>query len=192
MTRLSKSISRVDELTHIAPENQRSSLAAQVAELRNTLRRHRERYETFVKLSKEYADEYLQGLSDEIKSQETWLARLERRLDLARQLQRNVAGLKESFRKDVCDELKGACAAVRARPLVEEAALFKELNELIDTIKECYIALDNFWMDEVRHVTQALKLRIEHAEVDRWRKIDTETQSALDDESHPNCTLFRR
>ncbi|KAI0050097.1 hypothetical protein FA95DRAFT_684484 [Auriscalpium vulgare] len=177
MTRLAKAVDRVEELTNSAAEDQCPPL---VPELRATLRKHEDRYREFVQLSKEYADRYLQDLSDEIRSQSAWLDLLERRLDLAKTRRRDTLDLKTSFDKDVWDELKVVHSAVRHCPLVEEAAVFKELKELVGKIQECYVELDKFWSGEVRHVTQMLKdSRMETVDRDRWRDIGEGIKRAL-------------
>ncbi|KAI0038182.1 hypothetical protein FA95DRAFT_1613571 [Auriscalpium vulgare] len=181
MKRLSTAISHVEELAGTAPAEHQASLQAQIVELHNALKRHQDRYEEFVKLSQEYAEQYLRDLSDEIRSQSAWLVLLERRLELAKTLRTDALDLKTSFEKGVCKELKGVRAAVRACPLADESDLLNELDTLISAIKACYVELDKFWADEVGHVTQALKEhRIERGEVDRWRKIEITLEGILD------------
>ncbi|KAI0042302.1 hypothetical protein FA95DRAFT_1575825 [Auriscalpium vulgare] len=183
--RLSKAIDRVEELTCDLPHNQHPTL---VRELRSTLQKHKDRYKDFVQLSKEYADRYLEGLSDEIRSQGEWLDLLERRLDHAKTIRREAVVLKEEFEEDVCHELKSVCglSAPVKHHLRDEGLYLKELKDLIDNIKACYIELDKFWLDEVRHVLQALKdHRIERGEVDRWRNIGDAMQSAFEPEPPP-------
>ncbi|KAI0038183.1 hypothetical protein FA95DRAFT_1284236 [Auriscalpium vulgare] len=182
MKRLSTAISHVEELAGTAPAEHQPYLQAQIVELHDALQRHQDRYEEFVKLSQEYAEQYLRDLSDEIRSQSAWLVLLERRLELAKTLRTNALDLKSSFEMGVCKELKGVRAAVRACPLADEADLLKELDTLIGAIKACYVELDKFWADELRHVTRALKEhRIEPGEVDRWRKFESTLEGILDD-----------
>ncbi|KAI0042174.1 hypothetical protein FA95DRAFT_610902 [Auriscalpium vulgare] len=191
MTRLATAINHVEELVCTTSAEHQPSLRAQVVELRDIFTRHQNRYDEFVKLSKEYADQYLHDLSDEIRSQSAWLDLLERRLELAKTLRSTAVDLGASFAKGVCKELKGVRAAVRACPFDQEAALFDGLDELIGVIKACYVELDKFWTDEVRHVTRALKeRRIEQGEGQYWRGLGSTLDGAVNGHSQtPSDTL---
>ncbi|KAI0042179.1 hypothetical protein FA95DRAFT_1682712 [Auriscalpium vulgare] len=184
MTRLATAINHVEELVCTASAEHQPSLRAQVGELRDIFTRHQNRYDEFVKLSKEYVEQYLHDLSDEIRSQSAWLDLLERRLELAKTLRSAAVDLGASFEKGVCKELRGVRAAVRACPLDQEVALFDELDELIGVIKACYVELDKFWTDEVRHVTQILKeRRIQQGEGQYWRGLGSTLDGAVNGQS---------
>ncbi|KAI0041391.1 hypothetical protein FA95DRAFT_1565406 [Auriscalpium vulgare] len=181
MTRLATAIDHVEDLARTSADHE-PSLCAQVVELRNIFAQHQLRYTEFVKLSKEYTDQFLHDLSNEIRSQSAWLELLERRLGLAKTLRSAAVDLGASFEKGVCGELKGVRAVVRRCPLDEEAALFDELDELIGVIKACYVELDKFWTDEVRHIMQALKeRRVDKGEGQYWRGVGNMLDAAVND-----------
>ncbi|KAI0044493.1 hypothetical protein FA95DRAFT_1608494 [Auriscalpium vulgare] len=124
-----------------------------------------------------------------IRSKSAWLEKLERRLAQAKTLRSRVGDLKASFEQGAQNELKRrpwgrlkVSPPLRAFPLAEEAELPHGPDTLLDSIKACYIKLDTFWTNEVRHVTQAVKgRRLENVERDRWRIIGIALHDLVND-----------
>jgi hypothetical protein len=56
------------------------------------------------------------------------------------------------------------------RPLPEDDALFKKVDEVLTEIRQCYMELDKFWTEEISRAIEALKMRrVDPADLERWR-----------------------
>jgi hypothetical protein len=93
MKKLSGLIDRLQQLASSAPTEHQSQLLRQVKGLRATSRKQQEHFIDFLKLSEEYANEYLLDIDAYIQQQSTFLANLERRLETAKKLRGEAAEL---------------------------------------------------------------------------------------------------
>ena len=106
MNKLSSLIDTLEELASSAPEEHRSHLSRQVVTLRATFKKQQERYIDFLQLSEEYADKYLLNISAEIRQQSSILDMLEKRLDMAKTLRRQVVDLRRSYESGTVATMK--------------------------------------------------------------------------------------
>jgi hypothetical protein len=97
MDKLSSLIDRLHELASSAPAKHRSQLLRQVAKLRATSKKQREKFKEFLQLGEEYANSYLLDISPEIEQQSSFLEKLEGRLEAAKKLRREAVGLKTLY-----------------------------------------------------------------------------------------------
>ena len=97
MNKLSSLIDRLQELASSAPTEHRSRLLGQVVVLRAMSKKQKEHFMGFLQLSEEYANGYLLDISDEIKRQNSFLAKLEGRLEAAKKLRGEAIDLKRLY-----------------------------------------------------------------------------------------------
>ena len=70
----------------------------------------------------------------------------------------------------LCDVSLIHVYAALSEPLPEDVDLFREMDIVLDQIRQCYIEMDKFWVDEVQHVTKSLKnRRVDPEDIDRWQ-----------------------
>ena len=93
MNKLDSLINRLQELASSAPPENRAQLLNKVAALRATFKKQQERFIEFLKLSEEYADNYLHNISTQIEQQSTVLDNLRQRLDAANKIQEEAVDL---------------------------------------------------------------------------------------------------
>jgi hypothetical protein len=66
---------------------------------------------------------------------------------------------------------------VLSQPLPQDTGLFKEVDLILNDVWRCYIAMEGFWVSEVRRVSRALMHpRLDREDGDRWRHV----QESLD------------
>ena len=97
MDRLSALIDRLSELATTAPQEHRRQLNRRVAALRKDFKKQQRRYAAFLRLTKEYADRFLEDITEEIQQQSSFLDALERRLDMAKNLRQQAVHLRKSY-----------------------------------------------------------------------------------------------
>jgi hypothetical protein len=114
MDKLSGLIDRLDELASFAPVGHRSQLSRQVATLRATFQKQQERCIGFLQLSEEYANEYLLGISAEIRQQSSFLEMLEKRLDMAQSLRQQAVDLRRAYESGTVAIVKDVRATGKA------------------------------------------------------------------------------
>ena len=57
-----------------------------------------------------------------------------------------------------------------SRPLPEDQALFNEVNMLLTEIRQCYVKLNKFWIEEISRAIDALKMRrVDPTDFERWK-----------------------
>ena len=97
MDKLPHLIDRLQELASAAPLHRRRQLDRQVASLRTDFKKQQKRFFDFLRLTEEYADRYLLGISTEIEQQSSFLDKLEKRLDTANTLYYQTVDLRKSY-----------------------------------------------------------------------------------------------
>jgi hypothetical protein len=97
MKKLSSLIDRLQELASSAPTEHQSQLFGQVEALRVTSKKQQEQFVDFLRLSEEYANEYLLDIDAYIQQQSSFLAKLERRLEAAKKLRGEAAELQRLY-----------------------------------------------------------------------------------------------
>ena len=108
MNKLSDLIDRLHELTSAAPIALKPRLHRQVATLRASFERQRERCAEFLRLTEEYANRYLLDISAEIQQQSSFLDMLGKRLDMARALYDQAVDLRKSYESGTANAMKNA------------------------------------------------------------------------------------
>jgi hypothetical protein len=126
MDKLSGLIDRLDELASFAPVDHQSQLSRQVATLRATFKKQQERCIGFLQLSEEYANEYLLGISAEIRQQSSFLEMLEKRLDMAQSLRQQAVDLRRAYESGTVAVMKD----VRATGKASSAPLQRQNTEI--------------------------------------------------------------
>ncbi|KAI0259463.1 hypothetical protein BC834DRAFT_1035892 [Gloeopeniophorella convolvens] len=180
MNTLNALIDRLHELVSTAPAEHRRQLERQVASLRVASKKQLERYIAFLSLSKDYADKYLLDISEEIQQQSSFLEALEKRLDMAKSLRRQIVDLRKSYETGTMDEIEKLRESVLSRPLPEDSDLFKELDLVLKEIRQCYNDMDKFWVEEIGRVTESLKTRrIDPEDANRWRAFRDSLQRTI-------------
>jgi hypothetical protein len=107
MDKLSHLIDRLQELASATPEDFRRQLYRQVDSLRTGFKRQQQRYFKFLQLTEEYADRYLLDISTEIEKQSAFLEKLEKRLDMAKELYHQADDLRKSYESGTTDIMTG-------------------------------------------------------------------------------------
>ena len=97
MEKLSHLIDRLQGLASATPLDLRRQLYRQVNSLRTAFKRQQQRYFDFLQLTEKYADQYLLDIAAEVKQQNSFLERLERRLDMAKALYYQADDLRKSY-----------------------------------------------------------------------------------------------
>ncbi|KAH9984108.1 hypothetical protein BJV77DRAFT_1162758 [Russula vinacea] len=177
MNKLDSLINRLQELASSAPPENRAQLLNKVAALRATFKKQQERFIEFLKLSEEYADNYLHNISTQIEQQSTVLDNLRQRLDAANKIQEEAVDL-QTFNES------GTVAAMKdlrlPRPFPEDDALFSEVDSVVAKIRRFYEELNKFWTEEIRHVVEALKKgRTDPKDLERWNKFHSSLKQTL-------------
>jgi hypothetical protein len=107
MKKLSSLIDRLQELASAAPPDLKPQLHKQVAMLRSSFKKQQERCVEFLRLTEEYADQYLLDISAEIQQQSSFLDMLEKRLDMAKTLHGQAMDLRKSHESGTLDAMMG-------------------------------------------------------------------------------------
>ncbi len=97
MDKLSNLIDHLEELASATPLDLRHQLYRQVASLRTAFKRQQQRYFEFLRITEEYADQYLLDISTQIEQQSSFLDKLEKRLDMAKTLYYQADDLRKSY-----------------------------------------------------------------------------------------------
>jgi len=59
---------------------------------------------------------------------------------------------------------------VLSEPLLQDIDLFREMDNVLNDIRRCYIEMSKFWVDEVQHVTKALmNRRVDSGDMYWWK-----------------------
>ena len=54
------------------------------------------------------------------------------------------------------------------------------MDVILNEIRQCYIEMDKFWVDEVRRVTKAFKdRRIDPKDIDRWKAFQGDLEQTI-------------
>ena len=106
MSKLNGLIKRLQELAFSAPPEHRARLLNKVATLRATFKRQQKRFIQFLKLSEEYADKYLQGISTKIQQQSTALDNLKERSEAANKLHGDALDLQTYYESGTVAAMK--------------------------------------------------------------------------------------
>jgi hypothetical protein len=106
MGKLNSLIKRLQELAFSAPPEHRAQLSNKVATLRATFKRQQKRFIQFLKLSEEYADKYLQGISTRIQQQSTALDNLKEHSEAANKLHGDAVDLQTYYESGTVDAMK--------------------------------------------------------------------------------------
>jgi hypothetical protein len=191
MNTFSTTIDRLQELATTASQEHQPQLKRQVSALRTAFKKQQERYIAFLQLTKEYADRFLLDITEEIQRQSSFLDALERRLDMAKKLRKQAVDLRKSYEDGTLDCMvkvrrTGMCprairhlcntklrheSQVLSQPLPQDIDLLKEVDLILEEIRQCYIEIDKFWVDEVSRVTRALKqCRLDPEDIERWQQ----------------------
>ena len=102
MDKLSHLIDRLQELASATSLDLRD----QVASLRTSFKRQRQRYFEFLRLTEEYANRYLLDISTEIELQSSFLDKLEKRLDMAKTMYHKADDLRKSYESGTMNVMK--------------------------------------------------------------------------------------
>jgi hypothetical protein len=201
MFTLSSLIDQLSELASTAPEEHQPQLRCQVSTLRQEFMKQRQRYDAFLRLTKEYAERFLSDISEEIQQQSSFLNALEKRLAMARALREEAVDLRKSYQDGTLDRMRKVrrtgtyhmpslwrvikathLSQVLSQPLPEDVKLFKEIDTILNEILKCYIEMDKFWVDEVRRVSRALnRRRLDPEDINRWRDFRESLEQCITD-----------
>ena len=59
-------------------------------------------------------------------------------------------------------------------------ALFREMDVILNEIRQSYMEMDKFWVDEVRRVTKVFKdCRIDPKDIDRWKSYRDDLEKTI-------------
>jgi len=181
MKKLSSLINRLKELASSAPTEHQSHLLRQVKALRATSKKQQQQFMDFLQLSEEYANEYLLDIDVYIQQQSSFLAKLEGRLEAAKELRGEAAKLQMLYESGTLATMKNLRATALPRPLPEDYALFREVDSVLAEIKQCYTELYKFWTEEISHAMEAFeKRRIDRTDFERWRKFHTNLKQTIE------------
>jgi hypothetical protein len=200
MKKLSSLINRLKELASSAPTEHQSHLLRQVKALRATSKKQQQQFMDFLQLSEEYANEYLLDIDVYIQQQSSFLAKLEGRLEAAKELRGEATKLQMLYESGTLATMKNLRATGKAttycrlqrqnteklfsalpRPLPEDYALFREVDSVLAEIKQCYTELYKFWTEEISHAMEAFeKRRIDRTDFERWRKFHTNLKQTIE------------
>ena len=106
MSRLSTLIHQLSELAITAPPEHRRQLTRRAAALRVDFKRQQDRFISFMRLSKRYADRCISDVSEEIQQQTSFLDALEKRLDMAKSLREQAVHLRKSYEVETLQSIK--------------------------------------------------------------------------------------
>jgi hypothetical protein len=106
MDKLSSLIDRLQELASATRLDRRRELYRQVAALRTAFEIQQKRYFEFLRLTEEYADQYLRDISAEIEQQSSFLDMLANRVDMANTLYSQAVNLRKSYESGTVDAMK--------------------------------------------------------------------------------------
>jgi hypothetical protein len=109
MDKLSHLIDRLQELASATPLDLRHQLHRRVASLRTDLKRQKDRYFEFLRLTEDYANRYLRDISTELELQSSFLEKLEKRLDMAKTLYYQADYLRKSYESGTMNVMKSIC-----------------------------------------------------------------------------------
>ena len=118
MEKLSRLIDRLQELASATPLDRRCQLYRQVTSLRTAFKRQQQRYFDFLQLTEEYADQYLLDIAAEIKQQNSFLDKLEKRLDMEKTLFYRADDLRKSYESGTKKVMKSVREIGEATTLV--------------------------------------------------------------------------
>ncbi|KAI9457136.1 hypothetical protein F5148DRAFT_1223008 [Russula earlei] len=181
MNKLSDLIDRLEELASAAHSDHKPQLQGQVAKLRATFKRQQERCVEFLRLSEEYANQYLLDISDEIQQQSSFLDMLEKRLDMAKTLRGQAVHLQKSYESGTVNVMKNVCETALSEPLPRDFDLFSEVHFVPGEIRRCYMELDKFWTEEIRSAIKALDTRrVDPNDVERWRGFKASLEQTIE------------
>ena len=199
MKKLSSLIDRLQELASSAPTEHQSQLLRQVNALRVTSKKQQEQFMDFLRLSEEYANEYLLDIDAYIQQQSSFLAKLERRLETAKKLRGEAAELQMLYESGTVATMENLRATGKAtscrfqrenteklfsalrRPLPEDHALFSEVDSVLAEIKQCYAELYKFWTTEISRAMEAFdKRRVDRADFERWRNFHANLKQTIE------------
>ncbi|KAI9434744.1 hypothetical protein F5148DRAFT_1006085 [Russula earlei] len=181
MNKLSDLIDRLEELASAAHSDHKPQLQGQVAKLRATFKRQQERCVEFLRLSEEYANQYLLDISDEIQQQSSFLDMLEKRLDMAKTLRGQAVHLQKSYESGTVYVMKNVCETALSEPLPRDFDLFSEVHFVLGEIRRCYMELDKFWTEEIRSAIKALETRrVDPNDVERWRGFKASLEQTIE------------
>jgi hypothetical protein len=77
------------------------------------------------------------------------------------------------------------------RPLLEDQALFSELDSVLAEIRRCYMELDKFWTEEISRAIEALKMRrVDPADFERWKNFRSNLKHTIESWKVQYCFLF--
>jgi hypothetical protein len=199
MKKLSSLIDRLQELASSAPTEHQSQLFGQVEALRVTSKKQQEQFMDFLRLSEEYANEYLLDIDAYIQQQSSFLAKLERRLEAAKKLRGEAAELQRLYESGTVATMENLRATGKAtscriqrqnteelfsalpRPLPEDHALFREVDSVLTEIKQCYAELYKFWTMEISRAMEAFKKRrVDRTDFERWRSFHVNLKQTIE------------
>ena len=106
MDKLSHLIDCLQELASASRSDHRRQLNRQVAALRTAFKRQQKRYFEFLRLTEEYANQYLLDISAEIEQQSSVLDVLEKRVDRAKTLYCQAVDLRRSYKSGTMDAMR--------------------------------------------------------------------------------------
>jgi len=173
-------INRLSELAAAAPQEYQLQLNRQVDALRAGFKKQQERCISFLQLVGEYADRLLSDIAEEILQQSSFLDALKRRLDRAKTLCNEVVQLRKSYEFGTLDYIKKIRRTVLSQPLHQDIDLFREMDIVLNEVRQCYIEMNKFWADEVRHVTKALmSRRIDPEDVSWWKNFGESLEDVI-------------
>ena len=199
MKKLSSLVDRLQELASSVPTEHQSQLLKQVKALRATSRKQQEQFMDFLQLSEEYANEYLLDIDAYIQQQSSFLAKLERRLEVAKKLRGEAAELQMLYESGTVATMKNLRATGKPtysrlqrqntdklfsalpRPLPEDQALFREVDFVLTDIKQCYSELYKFWTEEISHAMEAFEnRRVDRTDFERWRNFHANLKQTIE------------
>ncbi|KAI0261155.1 hypothetical protein BC834DRAFT_491268 [Gloeopeniophorella convolvens] len=170
MTRLSGLIDLLENLASSAAPERRPGINKQVQVLRSSLKKQQERYIEFLQLSRDYANKFLLDISSTIIGQEEFLDTLEKRLDMAKELHTQAIRLRKSYENEIAGPVEDIRKTVLSEPLPPDTGTVDEVDSVLEEIRHCHTAMNEFWLDEAQRANKALKTsRIGDDDIARWK-----------------------
>jgi len=111
---------------------------------------------------------------------------LEKRLETAKTLHGQVVHLRKSYESGTMDAMKNIYKTALSQPLPADFDLLSEVHFVFGEIKRCYVELDKFWTEEIRHAVKALETRRVDPEVERWRGFKTSIEETMESWKNKN------
>ncbi|KAI0298314.1 hypothetical protein BC826DRAFT_123055 [Russula brevipes] len=114
---------------------------------------------------------------------------------MAKSLRKQAVDLRKSYEVGTLDCIKEVRNTVLSQPLPQETDLFSEMDIILNEIRQRYVEMDKFWVEEVCRVTKTFKnRRVDPEDIERWKNIKeslTQTIAGFEKISTDNNVTLR-